>query len=62
MPRNGRIRMVGKSDGREREMRADELADLERELHRQWRRRRAVRRDDLVADEPEGRSPVPVAA
>jgi 3-methyladenine DNA glycosylase AlkD len=37
MPRNGRIRIVGKREAREVEMRADELRELARELRRQRR-------------------------
>jgi hypothetical protein len=57
MPRNGRIRIVGKREERETEEGTETLRELERELRRQWRRRRAALRDerqagDDVADEP----------
>jgi hypothetical protein len=53
MPRRGRIRMVGKWEAREAEARAEEMLELERDLRRQWRRRRTVERE-VVAEEPAG--------
>jgi len=53
MPRNGRIEMVGKREGWERVARAEETAELERELRRQWRRRRADEHEELIVDSPE---------
>jgi len=37
MPRNGRIRMVGKREAREAEAQADELRELGRQLRRERR-------------------------
>jgi hypothetical protein len=37
MPRKGRIKIVGKSEAWEIELRVRELRDLEIILHRQWR-------------------------
>jgi hypothetical protein len=37
MPRNGRIRMVGKREAREAQERVDELKELERALRRERR-------------------------
>ena len=51
MPRNSRIEMVGKLEGRATEALADETRELERELRTAWRSRLATTGDE-AADEP----------
>ncbi len=41
MPRNTRIRLVGKHEQREHEERLVELRELEQDLHRAWRQCRS---------------------